>query len=155
MNKHPTWVWIMASAAIFSCGAGCSGHRPGPAPGTLEACPESPNCVSSLSTRPQHAVAPLAFTGSADQVRRKLLGVIRAMPRTRILRDDGRYLHVEFTSAVFRFVDDVEFLIDEHQRIIHVRSASRVGYWDLGVNRRRIENIRRKMEQDPLQENGS
>lgn len=64
------------------------------------------------------------------------------MPRTRIRRDEAAYLHAEFRSLIFRFVDDVEFLLDADAGVIHVRSASRLGYSDLGVNRRRVEAIR-------------
>jgi uncharacterized protein (DUF1499 family) len=116
-------------------------------PARLKPCPDSPNCVSSFSSDPRHAVAPIAFSGSTSETRRKLWEVIRAMPRTHIVRDEKTYLHVEFTSAVFRFVDDVEFLFNEELQQIDVRSASRVGYWDMGANRKRIEEIRRMMAQ--------
>jgi uncharacterized protein (DUF1499 family) len=69
-----------------------------------------------------------------------LKALIASLPRTRLIEEDGEYLHYEFTS--FRFVDDVEFVFDEGSKTIHFRSASRVGYGDLGVNRRRMENIR-------------
>jgi uncharacterized protein (DUF1499 family) len=68
--------------------------------------------------------------------------VIEAMPRTKLIRVTPEYLHVEFKSAVFGFVDDVEFAIGESPGVIHVRSASRLGYWDMGANRRRVERIR-------------
>ncbi len=68
--------------------------------------------------------------------------VIAATPRATVTETRPDYLRAEFRSRVFRFVDDVEFLVDEHSRVIHVRSASRVGYSDLGVNRKRIESLR-------------
>jgi uncharacterized protein (DUF1499 family) len=80
------------------------------------------------------------------------LDVIRSLPRTAILANEGPYLHVEFASAVFRFVDDVEFQMDEAQTLIHVRSAARVGYWDLGASRRRVEDVRRMMTKDITEE---
>jgi uncharacterized protein (DUF1499 family) len=61
---------------------------------------------------------------------------------------ERNYIHAEFVSAIFRFVDDVEFLFDDHQKVIQVKSASRVGYYDLGVNRRRIEKIRKQFDQE-------
>lgn len=64
------------------------------------------------------------------------------MPRTRVVTDESGYLHAECTSLVFRFVDDVEFWFDQRESLVHVRSASRIGHSDLGVNRRRIEHIR-------------
>ena len=67
--------------------------------------------------------------------------LVEEMPRTKIVTVEDNYLHAEFRSSVFRFVDDVEFLIDPKERAIHFRSASRVGYSDFGVNRRRMEQI--------------
>jgi uncharacterized protein (DUF1499 family) len=153
MKIAPTWMILLTGAAILGSGAACSGQRPAPTGGRLKPCPDSPNCVSSMSSDPRHRVAAIAYTDSPAEVRQRLLGVICSMPRTDILTDEGHYLRVEFTSAVFRFVDDVEFCIDEAQNVIHVRSASRVGYWDLGANRKRVEQIRRMMtpntKQDP------
>jgi len=68
------------------------------------------------------------------------------MKRARVVTEDGCYIHVEFTSFVFRFVDDAEFLLDEAVKTIHVRSASRIGYSDLGVNRKRVEMIRSRFD---------
>ena len=135
----------MTGAAVLGSGAACSGQRPTAAADRLKPCPDSPNCASSLSSDPRHRVAPIVYTGSPAGARERLLGVIRSMPRARIRSHEGPCLHVEFTSAVFGFVDDVEFFIDEAEKVIHVRSASRVGYWDLGANRRRVEEIRRMM----------
>jgi uncharacterized protein (DUF1499 family) len=68
--------------------------------------------------------------------------VIGAVPRLKIVTESGDYLHAEATSLIFRFVDDVEFFVDREAKVIHFRSASRVGHSDLGVNRARMENIR-------------
>lgn len=105
-------------------------------------CPDSPNCVSTFAEDEAHGIAPLVFEGSAEEAKVRLLSVIQDMPRTEIVEDDGDYLHVEFTSRIFRFVDDVEFQIDEDGRAIHFRSASRVGRGDIGANRNRMEAIR-------------
>ena len=64
------------------------------------------------------------------------------LPRAKLVEEDEDYLHYEFTSLLLRFVDDVEFVFDDATRTIHFRSASRTGYSDLGVNRRRMEEIR-------------
>ena len=69
------------------------------------------------------------------------------MPRSQIVSSTNTYIHVEFTSLIFRFVDDVEFLFDDEKKLIHVRSASRVGYSDLGANRNRVEEIRKRFRQ--------
>jgi uncharacterized protein (DUF1499 family) len=70
------------------------------------------------------------------------------MPRSHVVTEQEDYIHAEFASAVFGFVDDVEFIVDAAAHIIHVRSAARVGYFDLGVNRRRVEDIRGKLMTD-------
>jgi uncharacterized protein (DUF1499 family) len=74
----------------------------------------------------------------------RLKSIVRSFRRTAVITDTGSYLHAEFTSAVFRFVDDVEFLADDMAKVIHVRSASRLGQSDLGVNRKRVEEIRKR-----------
>jgi uncharacterized protein (DUF1499 family) len=86
----------------------------------------------------------LGYTGSKDDAYRKLVALIASYRGTRLVATQDNYLRAEFRSAIFRFVDDVEFLFSEDQPVIHVRSASRAGYYDFGVNRRRIEDIRKK-----------
>jgi uncharacterized protein (DUF1499 family) len=73
--------------------------------------------------------------------------IIERMDRTMIVEETATYLHIEVASALFGFVDDVEFFVDDTEKKIHVRSASRLGYSDLGVNRRRVERIRQAWEQ--------
>ena len=127
---------------------GCSGHRPlnlGVQDGRLAACPASPNCVSSQATDPQHAIRPLRYTGTPAESKAALKAVLQALPRTHIVSETDDYLYVEFTSALWRFVDDVEFYWDKTRPEIQIRSASRLGYGDLGVNRRRVETIREKL----------
>lgn len=114
--------------------------------GRLRACPTSPNCVCTRATDEEHRIEPLRFDGGAAEALERLKRVIGALPRTKIVTANGHYVHVEFTTLVMRFVDDVEFAIDEKTRTIHFRSASRVGYSDLGVNRRRMEAIRAAFE---------
>ena len=81
--------------------------------GRLTPCPSSPNCVCSQATDPGHAIAPIAFTGSAAAALARLKSILAKRPRVRIVSETENYVHAEFTSLVFRFVDDVEFLIDE------------------------------------------
>ena len=109
---------------------------------TLSSCPDSPNCVSSLASDAKHYVAPLQYKGDLNEAGELLRAILRSMQRMRIVVDEPTYIHAEFTSALFRFVDDVEFLFAEPEKIIHVRSASRVGYYDFGANHNRIERIR-------------
>ncbi len=137
--------WLILAVLVI----GCAGSRPSPAGpdgGGLAPCPGTPNCVSSQSTDQRHAVAPLRYEGAAGAAMQRLIEVIRGMKRARITTVRERYLHAEFTSLIFRFVDDVEFLLEEETQTIHLRSASRVGTSDLGVNRRRVEAIRSRYD---------
>ena len=110
-------------------------------------CPSSPNCVTSVGgTDPDRFVAPLRYQDAREHAKARLRIILRALPRTTIVEDEGVYLHAECTSLVFCFVDDLEFWFDERDAIVHVRSASRVGYSDLGVNRRRVETIRSRFQ---------
>ena len=110
--------------------------------GRLQPCSWKPNCVCSFDTDTGHGIAPLTFTGAWEAARERLLKVIGSQPRTRLVADEGPYLRIECTSLIMRFVDDLEFLFDPARSVIHVRSASRVGRSDLGVNRHRVEGIR-------------
>ena len=112
----------------------------------LSPCPETPNCVSSQEKNSQNSIKPITYEDSLRQAKDRISLVINSMRGTRIITKDDLYLHVEFTTQLLRFIDDVEFYFDESQSLIHVRSASRQGYWDLGVNRRRVEFIRSKFE---------
>lgn len=116
--------------------------------GRLAPCKRSPNCVSSQADRsgdPDHFIPPLAFRGSPDAAWAALKKIVRNAPRARIVREHPGYLQAEFTSRVLGFVDDVEFLLEPAAHVIHVRSASRLGYRDFGVNRERVEAIRRQL----------
>lgn len=133
---------------------GCQSVRPanlGTHDGKLAPCPSSPNCVSSLSPDDAHRIAPLTYSGLAADAMKKLTSIVQTFPRASVITVSDSYLHAEFTSAIFRFVDDLEFLVDDTAKVIHVRSASRVGYSDLGVNRKRIGQIRLKwLETHPV-----
>ncbi|QDT64354.1 DUF1499 domain-containing protein [Calycomorphotria hydatis] len=113
------------------------------ADGKLRACPSSPNCVcSQVAVEDSHYVAPLLVQGEAETIQTRLKEALAKMPRTKITEETDRYLHVKFTTALMRYVDDVEFLIEPEAGLIHVRSASRLGYSDLGANRKRVEELR-------------
>lgn len=114
--------------------------------GGLSPCPQSPNCVSTQSPDEDHYIEPIKYSGTLTHARARLAAVIHSMKRSRIVDVQDDYIHAEFRSAVFRFVDDVEFYFPSNDPIIQVRSASRVGYYDFGVNRRRIETIRHEFE---------
>jgi uncharacterized protein (DUF1499 family) len=113
---------------------------------TLPPCPESPNCVSSQAEAGRHFVEPLAYSGSGHVAFAKLKKTIANLPGTRIIQSSDSYLHAEFHTRWMKFTDDFEAVLDEQQQIIQVRSASRVGYWDFGTNRKRVETIRALMQ---------
>ncbi len=139
----PSALWHLLLPAVLLIG--CSGTRPaglGARDGKLLPCTSSPNCVSSQAPDEKHRIAPLHYTGPAADAMRRLETIVLGMPRTSVVTLTDTYLHAEFTSFIFRFVDDVEFLADDTAKVIHVRSASRIGHSDLGVNRKRVELIR-------------
>jgi uncharacterized protein (DUF1499 family) len=117
--------------------------------GRLAPCPDRPNCVCTQAADDAHRIEPLAYDGTPEEAMARLKAALVSLPRTRIVTETPYYLHAECTSLVFRFVDDVEFLIDRERQMIHFRSASRVGYSDLGVNRRRMERLRRAFAAGP------
>jgi uncharacterized protein (DUF1499 family) len=106
--------------------------------GRLAPCKRSPNCVSSQADPAdrQHYIAPLAFAGTLAELRR----AIERLPRVAVIAETSEYLYAEFRTPLLRYVDDVEFL--KTGSVVHVRSASRLGRRDFGVNRRRVEEIR-------------
>jgi uncharacterized protein (DUF1499 family) len=120
-----------------------AGKRPnnlGVKDGKLASCPNTPNCVNSQSQDPKSKIDPLPPV-AIDELKK----VIESMERTKIIDSNDSYLYAEFTSKLMGYVDDVEFYLDRSQNILHVRSASRLGKSDLGVNRKRVEEIRAKL----------
>ena len=140
MENWTKFLWLLPVLMV-----GCSGTRPsnlGVNEGRLASCPSSPNCVSTQSTDAKHGIDPIAYTTSMEEARDSLEKIVRAMPRTNVVRLEEEYMHLECSSRLLRFVDDVEFWFDDANKVIHCRSASRKGYSDLGVNRKRVEQIR-------------
>lgn len=111
----------------------------------LKPCPAAPNCVFSKAGDATHRVEPFPFAGAAADALARVKAAALSFPRTRVVEEAPGYVHITFTSAVFRFVDDVEFETDEAAQLVHVRSASRVGRSDFGINRKRVEAIRAKL----------
>lgn len=123
-----------------------AGKRPtnlGVRDGRLASCPAKPNCVCSQDRDAGHAIAPLEARGGAAAALARLKAIVEALPRTAIVESRADYLRCEFASRLLGFVDDVEFLAGDG--VVHVRSASRLGHSDLGVNRKRIEDLRRRL----------
>ncbi len=113
--------------------------------GRLPTCPSSPNCVCSDSGGGQDAIAPLALAVPPAQAWPAIQKAVAEIPRCQIVEMKDDYLHAECRSALFRFVDDLEIQLRPGDGIAAVRSASRVGYSDLGVNRKRVESLRAEL----------
>jgi uncharacterized protein (DUF1499 family) len=141
-QRSSVWSAPLICALLLASGAWAAAIVAMPA---LRPCPASPNCVSSDAADAAHAIPAIEFRGPANKAWQAAKDALLALPRTRIVVDTGLKLHAECTSAVFGFVDDVEFELRADQGSIAVRSASRTGYSDFGVNRRRIEAIRAAM----------
>lgn len=114
--------------------------------GRLRDCPSSPNCVCTQANDRDHQMPPLSFEGTPEEAMRGLESALAAVPGVKVVDRGENYLHAEATSRIFRFVDDIELLVDPQQRVIHFRSASRVGHSDLGANRKRMERLREAFE---------
>jgi len=138
-------VLLLLMVLMLSCSAGRPGNL-GITNCKLLPCPGSPNCVSSQSPDRRHFIDAFRYEGEQQLARDRLVAVIQGMKRSKIVTVRGDYIHAEFTSAFFRFVDDVEFYFDNEAKIIHMRSASRIGYSDFGVNRKRLEELRSRFQ---------
>ncbi|MFH7243495.1 MAG: DUF1499 domain-containing protein [Spirulina sp.] len=110
--------------------------------GQLAPCPATPNCVVSQGADPDHAIAPIAYTRSREDARDLLTKVLGVVPRTEIVAQQEDYIRVQSISRLIGFVDDTEFYFPKNEPVIQVRAAARLGESDLGVNRRRLEQIR-------------
>ncbi|HEY9193317.1 MAG TPA: DUF1499 domain-containing protein [Methyloversatilis sp.] len=116
----------------------------------LAPCPDRPNCVSTDTSDPGQRMAPLTFTGSAEAAQAALLTAIRALPRSTVSRNEPGRIVAEFRSRIFGFVDQAEFVIDAESGSIRFRSGARSGYWDLGVNRARMDELAHAFNQATL-----
>ena len=137
--------------SLSLCLLSCAGNRPdnlGVTADKLSPCPASPNCVCSDCDSAKHQIAPFILAVPALQAWQAVHEQITVLPRTRIISVNGNYLHAECRSAVFGFVDDLELQLRQEEGIIAVRSAARLGYYDFGVNRKRIETLRSTLRKE-------
>ncbi len=113
--------------------------------GRLAPCKRTPNCVSSQADPAdrEHYVAPIPFRGRALEAMQAVKRAVESMERATVVREERGYLYAEFRSKLLGYVDDVELAYDEKAGVLHVRSASRLGRRDFGVNRKRVEALRR------------
>ncbi len=134
-------MFLIASMPLLSC----SGKRPlnlGTSDSRLAPCPASPNCLSSDDLDSDHKIPPFQLVKPATEVWEVTRGIVSELPRTHIVSETSEYLYAECRSSLFGFVDDLELHLRPAEGIIAVRSASRLGYSDFGVNQRRIEALR-------------
>ena len=140
----------IALAVVWGLVFGLPGRRPknlGVRDGALAPCPRSLNCVSSFVASGPAAIAPLPLVGEPEAAMARVREVVEGMPRTTVVEAEGLYLRAEQASRRFGFVDDFELLADPAVGVIHVRSAARLGWGDHGVNRARVERLRRALNQ--------
>jgi len=143
MMKKTVLSFLLGICSLAGCtSSGTTGI--GVLDGKLKPCPSSPNCVSSQSPGDRHGMEAIPYTMTAKEAKDKLRDIIKGMEGSSIVAEKDDYIHAEYRSAIFRFVDDVEFCLDDTRKLIHFRSASRVGNYDFGVNRKRMEAIRKK-----------
>jgi len=150
--RGPTAYRRLAALAIAMPFFSCAGTPPsslGLHGARLAACPSSPNCVSSDADDRVHFVAAFELTLPAADAWPMARAAVESLPRTRVIAATDDYLHAECSSALFGFVDDLELHLRASEAIIAVRSASRLGYGDMGVNRRRVEQLRALLAAEP------
>jgi len=123
--------------------------------GQLRGCSNLQNCVCSYDSDGQTAIEPFILEGDPAAELERLAGLISDHQRAEVITLTDNYLHAEFTSQIFRYVDDVEFAVDTNGTTLHVRSASRVGRSDLGANRKRVEVLRIQFAARPDEEPSS
>ena len=116
----------------------------------LSSCPESPNCVSTEARDNRHKIDAFHLKGDFTKNWPEIQHVVAALPRSTFVKADETYLHATFKSRVFQFVDDLELFLNPSTGIISIRSAARTGYWDFGVNRRRVEQLRHALQSRDL-----
>ena len=107
----------------------------------IKSCDDAPNCVSSKGVNPKRTIQPIIFYGGKSEFKHFATAIIQAMPRSKIVTADDNYIHAEFTSSMLKFVDDFELYYDESKKMIEMRSAARVGYYDFGVNLKRCKDF--------------
>jgi len=141
----PVLLTTILVVAIFGCAGSqivndMNQHNP------LAACPDSPNCVSSEAQDIRHVVNPMELAGTSVTEGAGVQALVSRLPRSKVVTATEQYLHATIKSRIFGFIDDLELTLDPQTKRIDIRSASRSGSYDLGVNRRRVEDLRRQLK---------
>jgi uncharacterized protein (DUF1499 family) len=142
--KHLPLFFLMVGLMIMTGCKQADSLTAGLQDGKFRPCPDKRNCVCTQDPVERHRIEPIGYAGIQDEAREKLLMIIRHMEHSTLVTAEPNYIHAEFRSAFFEFVDDVEFLFDDTAKLIHFRSAARTGYYDFNVNRKRMEEIRKR-----------
>ncbi len=129
--------------------AACSNTSPVDENGAMSPCPDSPNCVSSRD-KGDAFIEPFVLKEDPQQAWPEIIKILKAMPRTEISKQSPGYIHATATSLIFRFTDDLELQLSSDSKTVDVRSASRTGYSDMGVNRERVDELRQALRQNNL-----
>ena len=144
VRKRGILVTCLVSVLSIFCGQ----QELGVKNGCLSPCNGRWNCVISQEVDGQKpTIQPIPYEGSRQGALAALIKILKSLPGTEIITQRSDYLHVIFTTWLWKFVDDVEFYLPEDEKVIQVRSASRVGKWDLGLNKRRVKKIAKQFKQ--------
>ncbi len=139
---------IIATCLVSVFSVFCTQQEIGVKSGFLSPCNGRWNCVISQEVDGQKPnIKPIPYEGSRQGALAALIKIVKSLPGTQIITERPDYLHVTFTTRIWKFIDDVEFYLPEGQKVIHVRSASRVGKWDLGLNKNRVKQIAKQFKQ--------
>ncbi|GAB3481160.1 DUF1499 domain-containing protein [Marinomonas epiphytica] len=142
------WILVIAVVAVAAFFVYVKFYNVRPADlgvndGLMKVCPSQPNCVSSQSDRTDpHFIEPIIYNGDRKEVQLAIESFLLAQGNAQIVSSSLGYVHLEIKSKLMGYIDDVEFYLPEADSAVHVRSASRVGYSDLEVNRQRVEQVR-------------
>lgn len=134
---------LMLLPALLSCSGGAPAAG-GVRGGDLLPCPNTPNCISTADQRAKYSISPLAYQGTRDQAIDQLKRIVEEIHDTKLHQQREGYLWWECNSQLFKFVDDLEMYLPAQEQLIYIRSASRFGYSDFGVNRERVEKIKQR-----------
>lgn len=144
---YAVFLMILPITVLASCAVTAPDHFTEPqARDRFTPCPSAPHCVSSQASgiSPRH-VAPFRYTSDTKQARQALLDVLRNSDKAKVVSNEDTFVHATFHTTV-GFVDDVTFIVHPNKKYIDVKSSSRVGYYDFGVNRRRVERLRKQFQ---------
>ncbi len=148
MKKHGLWIFFLLQITVAF---GSEDKSP------FEICPDSPNCVNSISAQMKHDkdryIEPLDFSGlnmTPEQAFERIKRLMEKQTGFKLVKVSKNYLHFTHTSSLMKFVDDIEVKVDNESKKIHFKSASRTGYWDMGANRSRVEDLKFKFAQSGM-----